>query len=179
MKTIKLVCAGFGGQGVLTIGQMVALLAMKKDKEVSWIPSYGPEMRGGTANCHVVVDDLPIAAPIIASGITHLLAMNKPSLDKFLAKVATGGTVIVNSAMIDLPLARTDITVISRDFPKLAEEAGAMKSQNMVAFGTLIEALGVFKKEDAAEVILEKLGSKKPELIESNLQAFNLGYSKN
>lgn len=179
MKTIKLVCAGFGGQGVLTIGQMVALLAMKKDKEVSWIPSYGPEMRGGTANCHVVVDDLPIAAPIIASGITHLLAMNGPSLDKFLAKVAVGGTVIVNSAMIQLPLSRTDVKVIARDFPKLAEEAGAMKSQNMVAFGTLIEAMEVFTKEDAAQVIIDKLGAKKPELSEANLRAFDLGFSNN
>lgn len=178
MKTIKLVCAGFGGQGVLTIGQMVALLAMKKDKEVSWIPSYGPEMRGGTANCHVVVDDVPIAAPIISNGITHLLAMNGPSLDKFLSKVAAGGTVIVNSAMIDLPLKRTDVKVISRDFPKLAEEAGAMKSQNMVAFGTLIEALEVFTKEDGAEVIIEKLGKKKPELTDANIQAFNLGFSR-
>ena len=178
MKTIKLVCAGFGGQGVLTIGQMVALLAMKKDKEVSWIPSYGPEMRGGTANCHVVIDDQPIAAPIIASGITHLLAMNGPSLERFLGKVAAGGTVIVNSAMIDLPLARTDVKVISRDFPKLAEEAGAMKSQNMVAFGTLIEAMEIFTKEDAVEVIVEKLGKKKPELTEANIQAFNLVFSK-
>ncbi len=179
MKTIKLVCAGFGGQGVLTIGQMVALLAMKKDKEVSWIPSYGPEMRGGTANCNVVVDDVPIAAPIISSGITHLLAMNGPSLDKFLSKVAVGGTVIVNSAMIDLPISRQDVTVIARDFPRLAEEAGAMKSQNMVAYGTLIEALEVFTKEDAAEVIVEKLGVKKPELIEANMRAFDLGFSRN
>jgi 2-oxoglutarate ferredoxin oxidoreductase subunit gamma len=179
MKTIKLVCAGFGGQGVLTIGQMVALLAMKSGKEVSWIPSYGPEMRGGTANCHVVVDEQPIAAPIIASGITHLLAMNQPSLDKFLPKVASGATVIINSAMIEQPIARADVTVISRDFPRLAEEAGSMKSQNMVAFGTLIEALAIFPKEAAVEVILEKLGNKKPELTEANLNAFVLGFSRN
>ncbi|MHC1735854.1 MAG: 2-oxoacid:acceptor oxidoreductase family protein [Erysipelotrichaceae bacterium] len=178
MKPIKLVCAGFGGQGVLSVGQMVALLAMKNNKEVSWMPSYGPEMRGGTANCHVVVDDQPIAAPIIASGITHLLAMNGPSLDKFLAKVAPGGTVIVNKAMIDHPLSRTDVKVIACDFPGLAEEAGAMKSQNMVAFGALIYAMDVFSKEDAKDVILEKFGGKKPELNEANLQAFEFGYSK-
>jgi len=178
MKPIKLVCAGFGGQGVLTVGQMVALLAMKAGKEVSWMPSYGPEMRGGTANCHVVVDDQPVASPIIASGITHLLAMNAPSLDKFLAKVAPGGIVIVNKAMIDPSLSRTDINVIACDFPALAEEAGAMKAQNMVAFGTLIKAMGIFSKEEAADVILEKFGAKKPELNQANLAAFEKGYTQ-
>lgn len=96
----RIVIAGFGGQGVLSLGQFIAYSAMYEGKEVSWLPSYGPEMRGGTANCSVVVSDAPIASPIIAKCDT-LIAMNKPSLDKFIDSVVPGGLVLINSSLID------------------------------------------------------------------------------
>lgn len=178
MKTIQLVCAGFGGQGVLTVGQMIAIMAMNKGYQVSWMPSYGPEMRGGTANCQVVIDREEIASPIITEGITHLLAMNSPALIKFLPAVKAGGIVIVNSALVNHPIERTDVHVITRNFSQLATESGSPKVQNMVALGTLCKTIDFFVKEDGEQAIIDKFGKKMPELLEANLKAFNLGISE-
>ena len=107
----KIIIAGFGGQGVLSLGQFIAYAALYENKAVTWLPSYGPEMRGGTANCSVVVDDTEVASPIIAVPDT-LIAMNKPSLDKFKNKVRPGGLIIVNSSLISDKVERTDVTTI-------------------------------------------------------------------
>ncbi|MBR5741236.1 MAG: 2-oxoacid:acceptor oxidoreductase family protein, partial [Firmicutes bacterium] len=110
MATHKLMIAGFGGQGVLLIGQMIAYAAVKEGKEVTWMPSYGPEMRGGTANCTVVVSDKPIAAPLITEA-TAVVAMNGPSLDKFESMVIPGGDLFVNSSQPDCEAHRKDVNV--------------------------------------------------------------------
>ncbi len=130
METIKLVCAGFGGQGVLTIGQMVAMMGMKKDLLVSWMPSYGPEMRGGTANCHVIVSEHQ-QSPIISQGITHLLALSQPALDKFEQQMSPQGIIICNNKM---QVSTKTNRVIQLDFNQLASDLGNIKTANMVAF---------------------------------------------
>jgi len=137
MNPIKLVCAGFGGQGVLSVGQLIAMMAMEKGFAVSWMPSYGPEMRGGTANCHVVIDQVEVSSPIIADGITHLLAMNQPALDKFLPKCASDAIVVINASLIkDFKIPDT-MTAIPLDFNQIAQDVGNLKVQNMAALGAL------------------------------------------
>ena len=138
MKTIQLVCAGFGGQGVLTVGQMIASMAMNKGYQVSWMPSYGPEMRGGTANCQVVIDREEIASPIITEGITHLLAMNAPALIKFLPAVKAGGIVIVNSALVNHPIERTDIQADHAQFQSIGHRVGITESTKHGCVGNIM-----------------------------------------
>jgi len=164
METIKLVCAGFGGQGVLTIGQMVAMMGMKKDMLVSWMPSYGPEMRGGTANCHVIVSEHQ-QSPIISQGITHLLALSQPALNKFEHQMSPQGIIICNHKM--QVSAKTN-KVIQLDFNQLASDLGNIKTANMVAFGALMTTMSAFSLEDGEQVIHEKLSH----FIDDNIKAF-------
>ena len=171
----KIIIAGFGGQGVLSLGQFIAYSAMYEGKEVSWLPSYGPEMRGGTANCSVCVDSNPIASPIIAVPDT-LIAMNKPSLDKFVNRVRAGGTIIVNSSLIADKVARTDVKVIYVDANKIALEAQNPKAANLVIFGSYVKHSGSLDKENAVNTI-SKIFAKKPKFIPSNVKAFELGYA--
>lgn len=175
MKTQRLVLAGFGGQGVLTVGQLLANVAMNENLEVTWMPSYGAEMRGGTANCAVIIDDKEIASPLISSGITILLAMNTPSLEKFLPLVEKGGYVLANDSLISRDLGRDDVVMHRVDFAKLASEIGNMRTQNMIAFGQLGKHIG-FTPDAMFDVIMKKLGHKDPELLELNKEAIELGY---
>ena len=176
MKSIKLVCAGFGGQGVLSVGQMIAMMAMKKGLNVSWMPSYGPEMRGGTANCHVVIEEGEVGSPIIAEGITHLLAMNQPALDKFLPKCAPEAWVFINRSMVKLPDVSDRRHWIAVDFNALAQEAGNPKVQNMAALGAVCAHLEVFNEQDGLQAIEEKFKEKSPDLYAFNQAAFQKGY---
>ena len=171
----RITIAGFGGQGVLSLGQFIAYSAMYEGKEVSWLPSYGPEMRGGTANCSVCVDDKPIASPIIGNPDT-LIAMNKPSLDKFIDKVRPGGTIIVNSSLIEDKITRTDVNVLYVDANALAIQAGNQKTANIVIFGAYVKLTGTLNKENAINTI-SKIFAKKPKVIPANISAFELGYS--
>lgn len=132
----KIIIAGFGGQGVLSLGQFIAYAALYENKAATWLPSYGPEMRGGTANCSVVVDDTEVASPIIAVPDT-LIAMNKPSLDKFKNKVRPGGLIIVNSSLISDKVERTDVTTIYVPANELAHEAGNDKTANIVVLARI------------------------------------------
>lgn len=176
MKTIKLVSAGFGGQGVLTIGQLVALMGMKKDYAVSWLPSYGPEMRGGTANCHVVVDENEVASPLVGKGITHLVAMNQPALDKFLPACADDAIIIRHKALTMKPLLKKDQIDVAYDFSKCALDFGNPKVLNMAAFGILMKYLPDFSFEDGLNVINEKIGSKKPDLMKIDDAVYESAY---
>ena len=133
----RLIVAGFGGQGVLSLGQIIAYASMYENKNVTWLPSYGPEMRGGTANCSVVVDDNPIASPVIATPDT-LIAMNKPSLDKFIDKVKSDGLVLVNSSLISEKVKREDVTVVYVDANAVAHKVGNDKASNLVVLGAYI-----------------------------------------
>ncbi len=178
MKTIKLVCAGFGGQGVLSMGQMVALMAMKKGLNTSWMPSYGPEMRGGTANCQVVIDEAEIASPIISEGITCLLAMNQMALTKFQPKLAKDAWLIVNSALVNTDAVPSGIHILKVDFNTIATEIGNAKVQNMAALGSLTAHLDIFNKKDGLTIIHEKFGKKNPELTLLNQKAFEVAYDQ-
>lgn len=139
----KIVIAGFGGQGVLLIGQMLAYAAMYENREVTWMPSYGPEMRGGTANCTVVISDEPIASPL-AGECDILAVMNGPSLDKFEETLATGGELFVNESMVPRRSGRNDITVHYVDCAGIASERlGSAKAANMVMLGAIVRKTGI------------------------------------
>lgn len=170
----RLIVAGFGGQGVLSLGQIIAYASMYENKNVTWLPSYGPEMRGGTANCSVVVDDNPIASPVIATPDT-LIAMNKPSLDKFIDKVKSGGLVLVNSSLISEKVKREDVTVVYVDANAVAHKVGNDKASNLVVFGAYIKYSNLFPKEVMLSTI-EKVFASKPKFIESNKACFMAGY---
>lgn len=170
----RLIVAGFGGQGVLSLGQIIAYASMYENKNVTWLPSYGPEMRGGTANCSVVVDDNPIASPVIATPDT-LIAMNKPSLDKFIDKVKSDGLVLVNSSLISEKVKREDVTVVYVDANAVAHKVGNDKASNLVVLGAYIKYSNLFPKEVMLSTI-EKVFASKPKFIESNKACFMAGY---
>lgn len=176
MKPLKIVCAGFGGQGVLTVGQLIATMAMEKGYQVSWMPSYGPEMRGGTANCHIVIDQDAVGSPIIAEGITHLLAMNQPALDKFGPKVSADGVILANQALVKSLKSNPKQQHILVDFTQEALALGSVKAQNMVALGYLVKAIGLFSEAEAQLVMVAKLGTKNQDLLEVNRQALHRAF---
>jgi 2-oxoglutarate ferredoxin oxidoreductase subunit gamma len=178
MKPIKLVSAGFGGQGVLTVGQLVAMMAMEKGYAVSWMPSYGPEMRGGTANCHVVIENKEVSSPIIADGITHLLAMNQPALDKFLTKCVKDAKIVINASLVKDVKVPDTMSVISIDFNQIAQEVGNLKVQNMAALGALVKIFDDFNLEDGLRIIETKYGLKDKTITELNQKAYTIGYEK-
>jgi 2-oxoglutarate ferredoxin oxidoreductase subunit gamma len=172
-KTKRIFIAGFGGQGILLIGQMLAYTAMLEGREVSWMPAYGPEMRGGTANCTVVISDKPIASPIVTS-VDVLLAMNGSSLDKFADMVVPGGTIIVNSGIVSKKVERTDVKAIYVDCNSIArEELGNEKVANVVMLGALIGSSEVVDLSRIEEVFRENFKGGKAKLIDLNLKAVN------
>ena len=170
----NMIFSGFGGQGVLLAGQLVAEAGMKNDKNVSWMPSYGPEMRGGAANCSVIVSDDAIGAPIIANP-DILVAMNKPSLDLFQDKVKPGGYLIYNSSLIKETPSRSDITIIPLPANDIANELGVAKVGNMPILGVIIKITDFFTINDIEEVMFKKFGESKKELINLNMKAVEMG----
>lgn len=156
MSTHRLILAGFGGQGVILIGQIIAYAAMYEDKHVTFMPSYGPEMRGGTANCTVIVSDEPIACPLVDS-ITELVAMNAPSLQKFEPLLASGGTAFLNTSMIKEAPSRADITVCSVDTTGLAEALGNGKAANIVMLGAVLAQTRLVGTDTVEKVLEEKI----------------------
>lgn len=164
--TEEIIIAGFGGQGVLLAGKLLAIAAMREGRMVSHIPSYGAEMRGGTANCSVVISDEEIASPTIEHP-TAVIALNEPSMKKFESKIAKGGLLLLNSSLIKSRPTRTDITVISVDFTDLARDEGTERSANMAALGRLI-------KEHPFICSLKSLGSALAEAVSQRNQRFNL-----
>ncbi len=170
MATHKLMIAGFGGQGVLLIGQMIAYAAVNEGKEVTWMPSYGPEMRGGTANCTVVVSDKRIAAPLITEA-TAVVAMNAPSLEKFEPMVLPGGDLFVNASQPDCVPTRKDVNIHMVDIQKIADELGNAKVANMVMLGAIVRTTGIVSLESVKDVIKEKMTGKKAALVPLNEKA--------
>lgn len=166
--------AGFGGQGVLLMGQLLAYAGMLEDKYVSWLPSYGPEMRGGTANCSVNISDEPIGSPVVSKATT-VVAMNRPSLDKFEPSVQPGGMLFINSSIIDRKAERTDIETYYVPCNEIAEQLGNGKVANMVMLGAYIEKTKCVDIEDVLEALRYKLGEKKEHLIPVNREALMKG----
>lgn len=174
MENCKIVLAGFGGQGILFTGKMLAFAAMLKGKQLSWLPSYGPEMRGGTANCHVIIDDKPIGSPIVTRP-NLLVVMNKPSLDKFEATVAEGGYIFVDKSLVDCEVKRTDIKPVYIDATRIADEDGNRNLANMVMLGAILKETGIFTLDEIEETMKKSLPKSKQELIEMNMKAVKRG----
>ena len=154
MSYQEIVFAGFGGQGILSMGKFLAYAGMAANKNVSWLPSYGPEMRGGTANCSVIITDEPIGSPVVTRP-TSLVVMNRPSLDKFEDTLRPHGLLIIDSDLVTRSAHRSDIDVISIPAQTLAEELGSKKAANMVLLGALVEKTGVVP----TEILLEEIRS--------------------
>ncbi|MEL7610002.1 MAG: 2-oxoacid:acceptor oxidoreductase family protein [Bacillota bacterium] len=166
--------AGFGGQGVLLMGQLLSYAGMLEGKEVSWLPSYGPEMRGGTANCSVVISDEPVASPVVTSA-TAVIAMNRPSLEKFEKNVQPGGMLFINSSIIDQKSKRTDIETYYVPCNEIAESLGNAKVANMVMLGAYIAKAKCVDIESVLTALLKKLGENKAHLIPLNREALKRG----
>ena len=167
--------AGFGGQGMLLIGKFLAEAGMESGKHVSWLPSYGPEMRGGTANCSVVVSDRPVASPLINVADT-VLAMNKPSLLKFQSDVKPGGLLLINSSIIDIKTDRDDVDAVYVPCNEIAESIGNLKGPNVVFLGAYIaKKPDVISKEAVINAMRVELGEKKAKFLDGNIKALEAG----
>jgi 2-oxoglutarate ferredoxin oxidoreductase subunit gamma len=173
MATSDIVMAGFGGQGLMAIGKILAKSAMEEGRHVTWMPSYGPEMRGGTANCVVIIDDDPIGSPVLKK-TQAAIVMNKQSIDKFEPSVADQGLIVVNTSLIDRKVQRADLKAIYVEANALAEKEGSGKAANMVMLGAYVAATHVVKPatvEHAIEVTFEgKKGA-----ADVNIRAFRKG----
>ncbi|MEZ4540707.1 MAG: 2-oxoacid:acceptor oxidoreductase family protein [Chloroflexota bacterium] len=165
----SIVIAGFGGQGVLFAGQLLAYAGMDAGKNVTWIPSYGPEMRGGTAHCIVIISDEPIGAPIV-SRPDVAVALNQPSYDKYEKLVKSGGLLVVNSSLVEGETKRTDIDVVQVPANSIAEEWGTAKMMNMAALGALLAARPVLPLDTVRRALAEHLPAGKQHLVEANLK---------
>ena len=170
----KIVFSGFGGQGVLTLGQLVANLAMQNGKHVTWMPSYGAEMRGGTANCTVIISDSIIGSPM-ADTIDILVAMNQPSIEKFAHRVVSGGYIFSNSSIIERPTVAEGIIILEKDATNIATELGSVKVANMVMLAGFLKVSDFFTLEDVQAIIEEKFAKKYPHLVPLNMQAIEAG----
>lgn len=171
-----IICSGFGGQGVMSMGQILAYSGMIANKEVSWLPSYGPEMRGGTANCSVIISDNPIASPIITNNATAVVAMNLPSLIKFESSLVKEGILILNSSLIKDEPKRKDIKVFKIPVNDLAlEKCSNPKVGNMIMLGAYIEISKVLDNESVLKGFLKIFGEKKADLLPLNRKALEVG----
>ena len=172
--TNEIIISGFGGQGVMAIGKTLTEAGMKEGMEVSWLPSYSPEMRGGTANCSVVLSDESIVSPIVLEP-TELIAMNLPSLLKFESLVKPGGTIFVNSSVVDKKVERTDVKAVYVDCIKIADELGNAKVANMVMLGAYIEAMKNLSTETIKEMLVHMFTGPKAKLVDLNIEALKRG----
>ena len=175
MKTTHILIAGFGGQGVLFAGKFLAYKGLVQDKQVSWLPSYGPEMRGGTANCSVVISDTPVGSPIITNP-DMLIAMNLPSLQKFVDAVVPGGVIILDSTLIDARVEREDVKVFYVPATQLAKDAGFSTLANMILTGKALKEMDIVSWEGNKETLESFIPAKKAGLIDMNLKALQTGY---
>lgn len=173
----EMIFAGFGGQGVLSMGKLLAYAAMKEGKEISWMPSYGPEMRGGTANCMVNVSSMPISSPIVTE-YDVAVVLNLPSLHKFESKVKKGGILIWESSTIKEPPTRTDIKVYALPaIDKAASELQNVKVMNMLVLGALVKVNPIVKSDSLLTALKETLPERHHHLIPLNEKAIELGMS--
>ena len=174
MSTVQFLFSGFGGQGILFAGKFVAYKGLIEDKQVSWLPSYGPEMRGGTASCGVIVGDEPVGSPIVTAPDV-LVAMNLPSLDKYEASVAPGGIIFMDSTLIERRVKRTDVTVYEIPATKLASDNGIPTLANMIIVGKILKVLGQFNKDDVDAALKKVISAKHANMMEANYKAMQIG----
>ena len=172
--TYETIMAGFGGQGLLFSGKVLAHAALLENKELSWLPSYGPEMRGGTCNCSVIVSSEPVGSPIIAHP-NVLMVMNEPSLDKFEDTVAPGGTIFVDSSLIARKVRRTDVEGVYIPATKMATEMEAKSLANMIILGAIVEKLRCVDPGRIEEALRETISARKANLLDLNIKAVEAG----
>ena len=174
MKTTQILIAGFGGQGILFAGKFLAYKGLVDGIQVSWLPSYGPEMRGGTANCNVILSDTPVGSPIITVPDV-LIAMNLPSLQKYVNTVAKGGQIYVDSSLIDVKVERDDVEVFYIPATQMAKEDGISSLANMIIIGNLLENHPELSSQGIEGVVEKLVPPKKAALKELNMKALSLG----
>ena len=175
-KTTKILIAGFGGQGILFTGKAIAYTGLKSGMEVSWLPSYGPEMRGGTANCSITLSDTPIGSPIVDKPDV-LVAMNLPSLEKYYGEVEPNGYAIFDSSLIDKKDVRNDIATVGIPATKLASDNGLDGLANMIILGKVLKETNVLTLEQIVNSLTQMVPAKKVELLKNNIKAIELGYN--
>jgi 2-oxoglutarate ferredoxin oxidoreductase subunit gamma len=166
--------AGFGGQGVLSMGQFLTHIAMNAGKEVTWVPSYGAEMRGGTANCLVTISEEEISSPLTENPMTAII-MNRPSLDKYESRIKANGTLVINSSMVDRLPEREDLNVLQMPVNQIADEIGNSKGANMIILGAYLEKTGLIEVEEALDYFGVVFKGKNEKVIEENKAAFMAG----
>lgn len=171
----SILLSGFGGQGILFAGKQLANAGMVADKHVTWLPSYGPEMRGGTANCSVIIADEPIGSPLVTNP-DLLIAMNLPSFTKFEPKIVKGGTLLADSSLISVKSTRTDIECRYIPATSLADENGLKGMANVIMLGYFLSFNPLFEFDRFLEVMCAKIPASKAALLEANKKALKLGY---
>ena len=174
MSTTNILMAGFGGQGVLFLGKVSAYAGLMDNKQITWLPAYGPEMRGGTANCSVCISDDLIGSPLVENP-DILIAMNLPSLDKFIDCVVPNGTVLLDSSMIDKKVERTDLNVFYVPATQLANDSGLTGLANMIMLGKMFKETGFCTECAMEDALLQCVPARKSEMIELNKKALRLG----
>ena len=174
MATTQYLFAGFGGQGILFSGKFLAYKGLTEEKQVSWLPSYGPEMRGGTASCSVIISDTPVGSPIVSKPDV-LIAMNLPSLDKYEDAVVPGGTIYVDSTLIERKVKRSDVTVHYINATGLANENGMPTLANMIIVGKVLSELDDFAPESVDAALGKVISAKRADMAEVNRKAMQIG----
>jgi len=177
MKSSQIVLAGFGGQGILFAGKVLAYTSLEAERNVTWLPSYGPEMRGGTCNCSIVVSDGKAVGSPVISNPDVLIALNRPSLDKFEKTVAPGGYIIYDDSLVDREVERTDVNVIKIPATELTLEHHLETLANMIILGKMLKVTGLFTTEEIKVGIEKSVPKSKEWLVEKNIEAVNLGFN--
>jgi 2-oxoglutarate ferredoxin oxidoreductase subunit gamma len=172
----EIIIAGFGGQGVMSMGQLLAYAGMLEGKGVSWLPSYGPEQRGGTANCAVVINDEPVGSPLITMPSTAIV-LNNPSFDKFEPKVRPGGLLIIDSSLVVRISDRKDLKIIELNATDMANDLGNARVANMILLGAFLEQTKIVTEDSVIESLKNVLSEDKHHLIDINKQALKKGAS--
>ena len=170
----QIVIAGFGGQGLLFAGKVLAYAALTEQRELSWLPSYGPEMRGGTANCNVIISDSPVGSPIVQNP-NVLMVMNTPSLDKYEKSVVPGGKIFVDSSLISRKVEREDVEVFYIPATKMASDMGMPTLANMILLGAIVKATGCITDEGMLAGLNKIIPAKKANLLDANLKCIQAG----
>jgi len=176
MSTYNILIAGFGGQGVLFAGKCLAYKGLLEGRQVSWLPSYGPEMRGGTANCSIILSDTPVGSPIVSTP-NVLTVMNLPSLDKYENAAAPGAKIFIDSTLIERKIVRDDVTAFYVPATKMAADAGVPTLANMILIGKMIRETGMVRYEDFEDGLKKVISAKKADLLGANLKAIEAGYN--
>lgn len=174
--TNSILIAGFGGQGVLFAGKFLAYKGLLEEKEISWLPSYGPEMRGGTANCSVIISDTPVGSPIVSTPDV-LMVMNLPSLDKYEKTAAKGAKLFIDSTLISRKVERDDVEAYYIPATQMAKDLGIPTLANMIMVGKVIKEAGVVSFDNMTDALKKVVSAKRIELLDYNLKAIEAGYN--